>query len=189
MNDKLLLFDEIERDYIGPSGYGEPHYTFLNRTARPFFDLIRQTLQEWFDCFEAEEKKRETLRNLFRSKNSTKHLSAFFELYLYQLMTQLGFKVEVEPEWPIRRPDFLLTSPTGEQILLEATSSFPDKMFGTAKILENRLLDEIEKRVKSPDFFLNIRIKHAPEGNPPYAKMCRSYRERISKTRSRPDNQ
>lgn len=181
MTSKLLLFDEVERDYFGPSGYSEPRYAFLNRAARPFFDLIRQTLQEWFDHFAAEEKKRENLSHLFRSENNTEHLGAFFELYLHQLMTQLGFKVEVEPEWPSAQPDFLLTASTGQQILLEATSTFPSIMFGSKKVLENLILDEIDKRVNSPDFFLNVHINHAPEGDPPYARMCRFIEKELAK--------
>jgi hypothetical protein len=181
MTPRLLLFDEIERDYLGPSGYSEPSYVFLNRTARPVFAYIRQILQDWFDGFDATESKREDILRDFRSEDDRKHLGAFFELYLQRLMIQLGFEVEVEPDWPEGTPDFLLTVPSGERILLEATSVFPERMFGSSKVFENKVLDEINTRVNSPNFFLNISIKSRPTNQLPYAKMCRHIEQELNK--------
>jgi hypothetical protein len=184
MNNSLRLFDDIKRDYEGPSGYGESRYLFLNRTARPQFKYVRDLLQTWFDGYTAETKdinKGREICNLFKSESDKEHLSAFFELYLFQLVIQMGFEVDIEPEWDGGRPDFLLTAPNGDHVLLEATCSFPDRIYGDAQSIENRLLDEINKRVNSPNFFLSIKINSEPDGNASYGKMCRFLEQELSK--------
>ncbi len=172
MSSKLLLFDEFARDDLSPSGYSEAHFGFLNRSGRKFFAFIRQTLQQWFDEYEAKPEKREDLLRDFRAEGVNRHLGAFFELYLHQLFTRLGFSVEVEPEWDVRNPDFMLTAPSGERMLFEATSTFPGTQFGSSRTLENTILDEINRRVNSPNFFLHVVIKGSPVGNPPYSRLC-----------------
>jgi hypothetical protein len=49
--------------------------------------------------------------------------SAFFELFLHELLLRLGCNVEVHPDpgtGSSRRPDFLVTDPDGQQFFLEA---------------------------------------------------------------------
>lgn len=176
----LKLFDEFEREYLGPSLYSEPHWEYLNRTDRLEYHYVRDLLQNWFDNYETSPEKRSRLCREFRSTDDIQHLSAFFELYLYQLFKNQDFKIEVEPSWEQGRPDFLLTSPQGEKILLEATGVYPEKAFGSAKKLEQRVIDHINQYLESPDFFLHINIRNAPNNTPPYGQILRHLRKQLS---------
>lgn len=181
MAASLKLFHTFEREYMGPSEFSESNYHYLNRSARPEFACIRQILQLWFDNYNAREDKRFEMYKLLRSDLDEDHLTAFFELYLYQLFTRLGFTVVVEPEWPVNSPDFLLSLPTGEEILLEATSVFTELDFGVARKRENKVLDEINKRLKFPEYFLHMQLNGGPTGEPPYGKICKFLRKELSK--------
>lgn len=180
IQDNLQLFDEMVREYLGPSKYSEPHWQFLNRSARAVFQYIREVLDGWFRNYEAPPDKRHHLWTDFRSDRDTKHLSAFFELYLYHLFKNQGFDVKVEPEWEQGRPDFLLTSAEGKEILLEATGIYPERWFGEAKKLEQKVIDYLDENLDSPDFFLHIRIANAPDDPPPYAQMQRYLQKKLA---------
>lgn len=59
----------------------------------------------------------------FRSNNNSNFRSAEFELLLYVTLKKRGFLLELHPELPNgsgSRPDFLVTTPTGEGFYLEA---------------------------------------------------------------------
>lgn len=177
--DNLLLFDEIAREYLGPSQFSESHWHFLNRTGRPAFQYIREVLEDWFSEYKASLSKRRKLCTDFRSGRDAEHLAAFFELYLYHLFKKQGFEIEVEPEWEQGSPDFLLTSANGKTILLEATGIYPERWFGSASKLEQKVLDDLNKHLDSPDFFLDIEIKQAPNNSPPYAQIRRYLQKQL----------
>ncbi len=59
----------------------------------------------------------------FRSNNNSNFRSAEFELLLYSALQRQGFLLEPHPELPNgskSRPDFLVTTPTGQSFYLEA---------------------------------------------------------------------
>jgi len=179
IQDDLQLFDEIDREYLGPSKYSESHWQFLNRSARPIFQYIREVLEGWFHDYKTSSDKRHHLWTEFRSNRDAEHLSAFFELYLYHLFKKQGFEIEVEPEWEQGRPDFLLTSSEGKRILLEATGIYPERWFGSANKLEQMVIDDLNEHLTSPDFFLHIKIAQAPDNTPPYAQIRRYLQEQL----------
>lgn len=180
IQDNLQIFDDFEREYMGPSQYSEPQWEYLNRTARPEFQYIRELLQDWFNEYKASSEKRYHLCTGFRSSKDSEHLSAFFELYLHQLFKNQGFEIEIEPELEQRYPDFLLTSSDGTKILLEATGTYPERWFGTAKRQEEKVIDYLNEHLESPDYFLHINIASAPKGNPPFAQMCRFLQKELA---------
>lgn len=166
MNDESLkLFDDFKRDYFGPAKYTESRWKYMNRSARPGFQYVRDVLDEWFADYEADSSKRHNLCNGFRSLDDEKHLSSFFELYLYQLFKKQGLQIEVEPSWAGRHPDFLLTARTGEQVLLEATGTYPRRWFGRIERLELGLIDYLNDYLDSPHFFLQIEILATSDRN------------------------
>ena len=170
-DDNLRLFDDIERSDLESGKRSVPSWQYLNRSGRPEYGYIRRVVEGWFRDFEASPEKRRELLSKFRNDDNRTHLGAFFELYLHALCKAQGFQIKVEPEWDQGSPDFLLTSPSEETILLEATGIFPDRLFGSAAGLERLILDYLDERTRSPDFFLSLQIQNAPRGNPPYSKM------------------
>src|SRR5213076_1299424 len=87
--DLMPLFDAgINRRENRPKREAEPLFTYYNTTGRPAFATIRNVLEEWFNRYPAADQQR--LAGQFRSTIDSQHQSAFFELFLYELLLRLG---------------------------------------------------------------------------------------------------
>lgn len=175
------LFDEIERRDEGPARHAEPQFAYLNRSARAMFSRTRQVLETWFSRYPVSEQA--DLRARFRSKNDPQHLSAFFELFLHQLVLRLGCSVTIHPspgESTTRRPDFLAESPSGSRFYIEAvvvTGESEKDAAATARM--NAVYDALD-RLDSPNFFIGMELRGGPK-TPPRAGAMRSFlRERLA---------
>src|SRR5437867_1608882 len=102
----MTLFDDLERTEAGPGKYSQPHFDFLNRSARRVSGVVRNLLEEWFAQFPVNE--RADLRGRFRSPDDRQHLGAFVELYLHTVFRTLTLTLEAHPvlAGSARRPDF-----------------------------------------------------------------------------------
>jgi len=117
----MRLFDNIVRSYLGPAQYAEPKFRYLNRSGRIEVDRIRQELERWFSRYPNAGKR--DLRERFRSTSNSNHQSAFFELFLHELLLKLGCMVEIHPETNTgmrKRPDFLVKPPKVGRFYMEA---------------------------------------------------------------------
>jgi len=114
------LFDDRERADRSPASRAESHFAFLNRIDLPYFATVRRLLEEWFARFPSEAQK--DVRARFRSDDDAECLGAFWELYLHEIHSRLGFKLKRDPEVPgtSRRPDFIVSGGT-RPFYLEAT--------------------------------------------------------------------
>jgi hypothetical protein len=114
------LFDDRLRndaDYRRPD---ETTYTFLDRVSRPDLAAPREMLNPWFDRWPADD--REQLRARLMGKQPSDFDGAFWELYLHEVHSRLGFTITREPEMAglPTRPDFLMERDDGA-FYLEAT--------------------------------------------------------------------
>lgn len=75
------LFDDATRTNTDPASHEESTFQFLNRTAGPFWDRVRDLAETWYQRIPSGE--RGDLRNRFRSKESISTLAAFWEIYLH----------------------------------------------------------------------------------------------------------
>ena len=169
----MTLFDQIERQGTGPRLYAQPDFDYLNRSARPGVEVIRQTLEDWFSRYPATH--RPELRAQFRSDNY-QHRSAHFELVLHELLLRLGVTVEVHPaiQGANRRPDFLATSTSGAKWYLEAVlATNQTREEAAAEARKNQVYDAINQ-LNSPDFFIGIDQIGSPE-NPPSGQHIRAF--------------
>jgi hypothetical protein len=116
----MKLFDDMKRDDEGPASYSEPKFGYLNRSARPAFLAIRTVLEGWFSSYP--EAHRKDLHGRFRSSDDTQHRSAFFELFLHELLLRLGCRAEIHPSvaGTSKSPDFLVESKIDGMFYLEA---------------------------------------------------------------------
>lgn len=152
----LKLFDDFARTDNDVAEYSESMFHFLNHSALEEFSQVREVLEEWFENYDASEKKRSKIRGDFRSDNDQRHLSAFFEIYLYSLFRKMGYEVTIEPDFGGRKPDFLLTDlRNDEQMIVEATGTYPNDLFGAQNKLEATILDKLNT-IYSPDYFLVV---------------------------------
>jgi len=151
------LFDEIDRDYTGPVLYSESGFRYLNRSARPEAERIRNLLEQWFDHFPPEDQ--DDLRARFLSKDDRQHLAAFFEFYLHELLLQSGFTAEVHPALSnkVTHMDFKVLKDREPLFYLEVTLATLSDVKASAKARENQVYGALN-RMKSPNFLLGLKL-------------------------------
>ncbi len=176
------LFDGITRDYSGPALYAEPRFDYLNRSARPRFYKIRSVLEEWFSHYPITEQGDFLAR--FKSSNDSQHYSAFFELFLHELLLKLGYCVDIHPtlkDNTARHPDFLAKSKSCGNFYLEgvlATDESEEKVAAKARM--NIVYDVINK-MDSPNFFIGMKISGSPKTPPSATKIKSFLKKRLDK--------
>jgi hypothetical protein len=177
----VLLFDQFQREDTGPALYGESDFAYLNRSARTSVDRIRRNITEWFGRYPASE--RGPFRKRFRSPDDIDHRSVWFELFLHELITRLGARIEVHPAVPgtTRRPDFLIESPGAASCYLEATvaSGLSREQRITRKV-ENRVYDHLNRVLIDSDFFLVVEVVGHPRKTPPVGELTRFIKSQMA---------
>jgi len=119
----MSIFDDIARTST-ELPVGEAQFAYLNLSGRPEAARVRDNVDAWFAGYP--EKRRDELIARFRSAIDDQHHSAFFELFLYQLMLARGCKVlEIEPTLPhtTKSPDFLAENSAQERFYVEAVQA------------------------------------------------------------------
>lgn len=160
----MKLFDDyIDRSDKEPGGYSESNFSYLNRSGRAVVENIRNFLELWFSRFP--ETSKLELRGRFRSKDDTQHNSAFFELYVHELLFLHGYRVEAHPEsenQSNKRPDFIASRNGIEPVYVEAVlaTDFSRKET-SAEARLNRAYDALNK-VDSPNFFVGLNVYGSP---------------------------
>jgi len=118
----MKLFDDFERTFRGPAEYSKSDFDYLNRSDRIEAERIRALLEEWFERYPDQDKVEFASR--FRQSDNRQFLSAFFELYLHALLSELDYEIEVHPDLPTsatRSPDFLAMRNGETAFYMEAT--------------------------------------------------------------------
>ncbi len=156
-----MLFDNYERtDCSTKEAERESHYEYLNKSASPTISLIRQTLENWFSVYFATDPEEAIkLKSRLKDKDDYQHYRAFFELYLFILFKNLGFKVEIEPSLTTssKKPDFLVTDPkTGNYFYLEATTVCEGDTNVQRENQISLIKNNINKKIKSSTYAINL---------------------------------
>ena len=171
------LFDDLFRTHDLPAGYNESGFDYLNRSAKSPIRKIRDLLEDWFSRYPSTDQFE--LRQRFRSRDEYNHSSAFFELWLHELLVRLGCTAKVHPPIPgtNRRPDFLVKSLQKYDFYLEAihvTGASGDDSRAQARL--NVLYDSLNY-LNSPNFFINLDVNGTPN-TPVPARDIRFFLER-----------
>lgn len=167
-----LLFDDFVRSNQAPKADSEPIFAFYNHTARPGMNDLRHMLDGWFG--RVPEAARQDLRSRFRSASDADHQGAFFELYIHELFSGLGFALQVHPEVQGNgggRPDFLATR-DGRRLYVEATAAMPALEESAADRRAAVVLDAVNA-LHSDDYFLDVSIAGSPVTQPSCTKLKR----------------
>ncbi|MCX6564009.1 MAG: hypothetical protein NTU60_10460 [Candidatus Aminicenantes bacterium] len=164
-----MLFDEIERDFMGLHGHTEPLFNYLNRSSRPSMARIRELLENWYSNYPQES--RHELRARFRSPDNIQHKGAFFELYLHALVSRLGYRIETHPTIPTisTKPEFLVYREEIPSFYLEATLAAGPSEETAADKRKNEVYETID-RVDSPNFFIGVNVEKSAIKAPPGRK-------------------
>ncbi len=105
----------------------ESDYDFLDRVAGQYFENMRVLLNEWFGRFAAQQDQPAVndMRSRLHAKQDGQFFAAFWELYLHEVLTRLGFEITVHPESERgKRPDFAVRRGDA-QFYLEAVMPTP----------------------------------------------------------------
>lgn len=171
----MNFFDNLDRNITRPKQHDESRFEYLNSSARTECEKIRRLMEEWFNHYPPEHQ--DDLRGRFRERDDRAHVSAFFELYLHELMIQSDYEVKIHPniEGTINHPDFEVKAGELEFYLEAMLSTISDEEIA-AEARKNQVYD-ILNRMNTPDFFIGLEVEGAPETSPPGSKL-REYLER-----------
>ena len=152
----MKLFDDIDREPETSMSNLYSAFVAVNQDGSPGGQDRRDKLESWFQKFPSDWQN--DLRGRFKSKLHSAHEGAFLELFLHELLTNLGFKVEVHPTLPDSndRPDFLVCDGSRCFYLEAATTGRRSGPF-TLPNTEQEVIEELEK-LTSSDFNLLIEI-------------------------------
>ena len=152
----MNLFDDIKREPTTSMSNLYSAFVAVNQDGSPGQQDLRDKLESWFQKFPSDWQN--DLRGRFTSDLLNAHEGAFFELFLHELLTNLGFKVEVHPTLPDSndRPDFLVCDGSKCFYLEAATTGRRSGPF-TLTNTEQEVIEELEK-LTSSDFNLLIEI-------------------------------
>jgi hypothetical protein len=152
----MRVFDDIDRSKDDAAAYSEPHFTYLNRTARRDFAQVRALVDEWFSRYPVAHQK--GLLPRLRSRRDGVFSGAFFELYIHEVLLRLGYSIEVHPPNPSgarTHPDFFAYGRGGAGLYVEATFTGDESdAEAAAQARINRAYDALN-RIDSADFFLH----------------------------------
>jgi hypothetical protein len=163
MPTSLRVFDEIALNDASLAAYATPKFDYLNTSARPEAERVRANVEEWFGRYPAEHAAE--LRS--RLRTDQQHETAFFELFIHEVLTRLGWCITIHPAVPgtTRRPDFLALR--GEnRLLVEATTVTEAGIVQASASRTATLIDALNRRIHSPNFFVTIHIKYEGAGSP-----------------------
>jgi hypothetical protein len=176
-----MVFDDMARTFLGPREHGESQFAFLERSGRPQFEAVRQRIEEWFSRL-CPGLKVGVLHRL-RSGDDQEFDAGFWELYLHELFSRLGYEISCEPTLPNNRKiDFLLRRGDSAFYLEATTAGKPNTQQG-ADARRNRIYRELNQ-VKTSAFMMGITIDQAGSSDAP--KLAR-LREDLEKWLARLD--
>ncbi len=160
----LPLFDDIPRAETRPARNAEPLFTYLNTTARPHFAEARKMLEGWFARLPEDD--RPGLRGRFRKTKDRHHLGAFWELYVHEVFTRLGYRLEPHPDVPgtSNHPDFLVVA-DDVAFYLEATMAMGVEDLSPHQKRAHDLLDELN-RLEIPNFVVRPHVEFVGPDTP-----------------------
>jgi hypothetical protein len=160
-----MLFPNVVRD-ITVATRGMSHYEFLTRCSRPDCAVVRDLLEDWFSRYPQQESKQLQARLI---SDETNFCSAFWELYLHQLLSSLGYSVEIHPDPPAgesTQPDFLAKSSAGEEVIVEAVAAVKKSEDDPATTRRKQaVLDKLDE-LEHPDFYVGLREDGYPTTSP-----------------------
>ncbi|GGX10135.1 hypothetical protein [Aquimarina muelleri] len=168
----MKLFEDKIRTDIKPAKHNDNTYDFFDRSDSEKGRVIREVLNSWFDNYPQDEKSE--FKKRFRKEFS----SSLYELFIHELFTKQGFKLESHPilKNSSNRPDFLAKK-NGFEFYIEVKEA-TDKT-DAERTLENKTnqIYDIVNQTDSPNFWLQIEKLNFKTDQQPSAKKVVRYLE------------
>ena len=136
------LFDSYERTRITPRRHGEGTYGFLNSSAWPSMERLRDYREGWFEQYDGD---RKDLATRFGSPIKHAHLSAFLELFTFAVLKRSACAVAVAPAARNYNLDFLASRDTGVSLYVECTATGQSAADVAADVRKGKVFDAIQE--------------------------------------------
>lgn len=131
----------------------QSNYTYLNNSALPKNEIIRQRFNELFELYQYGDVERNEILGRIRGKDEVGYYSASFELIVNAILKNMGFNLVPHPKLnngSNKHPDFLVTAPDGGRFYLELVTGIEND-----DVHINRFKEKLKKiKEKNPE--LNI---------------------------------
>jgi len=161
----MNVFDGGPRQDDRPARHGESAAAFYARVAGGYWDEVRACIEDWFSRLPSDAKA--DVRSRLRSDDNRQFSSAYFELYLHEVLLCSGFRVTCHPDVPgtSRRPDFLAEDGEASFYVEARVVSGSDAGERASRRLA-RLYDSLDA-MDLPNFFLNVEVFAQGPKDPP----------------------
>ncbi len=147
-----MLFEHYKRDYLDHKTRKLSAHEFLNISAWPIADLMRDYLNHWSPDFLLDKE----FISKFQSKLDKQHYSATFELLTYSIFKNAEFSIEKHPFTGVtRRLDFGVKSKNGFECHLECTLS-SNSFEGPKEKNQKETVEEIIDEIEYYPYFINL---------------------------------
>lgn len=170
-----MLFDDFKRTDATPKRNVESSYDFLNRSSRPEISRVREFVESCVAEYPTSEI--DDLISRLKSGDDTHFRSATFELLLYVALTRIGFKLLPHPELDngsMAHPDFLVSSPDGEQFYLEAVLASEIKEINQGgEVIKGVVMDALAS-VHHHNFMIDVMDEGHPSTQPSGKKLTKA---------------
>jgi hypothetical protein len=154
-----MFFTSQLRTDAAPRRYSESSYAHLDRRAGRDFDQVRNQIEVWAGALP--QSVFSEVQRRMQSGDEREFESAFFELYVHELLVKAGHSVAHHPSLAEtkKRPDFLAAA-QGRTVIVEASvvTETADKDRANEARL-NSLYDAINQRIKSPDYWIALDVE------------------------------
>jgi hypothetical protein len=172
----MTIFSTAPRTDMKGMKADDNHFAYLNRSARPEAERVRNLVDRW--SLQLPQEERLEWRERFTSNSTPAHHAAFFELILHAWLLKLGYTVEHHPQISgiSKRPDFHISDRSGYSFYLEARSTHGEST-ENARIsrFKSQIVSEVAK-IESELFFVFLSVKKQPS----YQPGLRRFREDVS---------
>ena len=167
-----VLFSRIERSDRSYSRLSESTFQFLDRVAGPFWDRVRDLIEDWLAVYPASD--RGELVSRLRD-DSGSFRSAYWELYLVALVHAHGGTVICHPSVPgtSKRPDFGVEG-LGEPFYVEATVLEEGGVAGDRNRRRNEIWEGLNERVRSEHFWVTFAVEQFSPSALPIRRFAKS---------------
>jgi hypothetical protein len=175
------LFDKIKRTNTERAEYGEPFFSYLNRSNREEAKKARISLDGIYNDFKKDHPiEANDLKQRFRLSADEHHLGALTELYVYRYLKINGYSVTAHPNIPNTpsRPDFVASKNGQDAFIIEAKVVFGKEIDVRTKKFINQILSAINE-IDSPEFLISMIIESEDSSTPPKTSKIKKTLQKI----------
>lgn len=159
----IRLFDSYERTRIASQRHGEGTYGFLNSSAWPSMERLRDYWEEWFQQYDGDKK---DLAARFGSRIQHAYLSAFVELFTFAILKRSAYDVAVAPAAKKYALDFLVSRDDGLSFYVECTATGQSATDAADDVRKAKVFDAIQEIPIGP-FILGVNVESSGASDVP----------------------